>query len=55
MSENKQVKLTDRWRKDTGITLIDDDGNEENFTRKDAQKSTEETEETDEIEVVEED
>ena len=52
MSENKQIKLTDRWRRDTGIKLIDDDGNEENFTRKDARKATEEP---DEIEVIEED
>lgn len=50
MSDNKQVKLTERWRKDTGIKLIDDDGNEETLTRKDAQKATEETDEIEEVE-----
>lgn len=49
MSENKQVKLTDRWRKDTGIKLIDDDGNEETFTRKDAQKAPAEAEDIEEV------
>ena len=50
MSENKQVKLVDRWRKDTGIKLIDDDGNEETFSRKDAKKATEDTDEIEEVE-----
>ena len=49
MSENKQVKLTDRWRKDTGIKLIDKDGNEETLTRKDAKKATEETDDIEEV------
>lgn len=50
MSENKQVKLTDRWRRDTGIKLIDDAGNEETFTRKEGNKATEEIDEIEEEE-----
>ena len=50
MSDNKQMRLTDRWRRDTGIKLIDDEGNEENFTRKDGKKAPDEIDDIEEIE-----
>lgn len=30
--EDKQVKLTDRWKQDTGVAFYDEDGTEEVVT-----------------------